>query len=117
MRKKNDGKGRMGGRKAGTPNKVTGTVKEWIASIIDGNRKQFEDDLEKLEPGERVRVISNLLQYVTPKMQSISPAEMLEAEYRKLEELLESATDEAVDEIAKRVKRLEYESGGKETED
>ena len=117
MRKKNDGKGRMGGRKAGTPNKVTGTVKEWIASIIDGNRKQFEDDLEKLEPGERVRVISNLLQYVTPKMQSISPAEMLEAEYRKLEELLESASGEAIDEIVERVKRLEYESGGKETED
>lgn len=117
MRKKNDGKGRMGGRKAGTPNKVTGTVKEWIASIIDGNRKQFEDDLEKLEPGERVRVISNLLQYVTPKMQSISPAEMLEAEYRKLEELLESAPDEAINEIVERVKRLEYESGGKETED
>ena len=55
---------KTGGRKAGTPNKVSGTVKEWIASIIDGNRKQFEDDLEKLEPGERVRVISNLLQYV-----------------------------------------------------
>lgn len=117
MRKKNDGKGRMGGRKAGTPNKVSGTVKEWIASIIDGNRKQFEDDLEKLEPGERVRVISNLLQYVTPKMQSISPAEMLEAEYRKLEELLESAPDEAINEIVERVKRLKYESGRKEAED
>ena len=117
MRKKNDGKGRMGGRKAGTPNKVTGTVKEWIASIIDGNRKQFEDDLKKLEPGERVRVISNLLQYVTPKMQSISPAEMLEAEYRKLEELLESAPDEAIDEIVERVKRLKDGSGRTETED
>lgn len=107
----------MGGRKAGTPNKVTGTVKEWIASIIDGNRKQFEDDLEKLEPGERVRIISNLLQYVTPKMQSISPAEMLEAEYRKLEELLESAPDEAIDEIVERVKRLKDGSGRTETED
>lgn len=117
MRKKNDGKGRMGGRKAGTPNKVSGTVKEWIASIIDGNRKQFEDDLKELEPGERVRIISNLLQYVTPKMQSISPAEMLEEEYRKLEELLESAPDEAIDEIVERVKRLKDESGRTETED
>lgn len=117
MRKKNDGKGRMGGRKAGTPNKVTGTVKEWIAAVIDGNREQFEKDLEKLEPGERVRIISNLLQYVTPKMQSISPAEMLEAEYRKLEELLESAPDEAIDEIVERVKRLKDESGRTETED
>ena len=47
---------KTGGRKAGTPNKVSGTVKEWIASIIDGNREQFEKDLEKLEPGERVRI-------------------------------------------------------------
>ena len=117
MRKKNDGKGRMGGRKAGTPNKVTGTVKEWIASIIDGNRKQFEDDLEKLEPGERVRIISNLLQYVTPKMQSSSPAEMLEAEYKKLEELLENAPDEAINKIVERIEGLKYESGRTETKD
>ena len=102
---------KTGGRKAGTPNKVSGTVKEWIASIIDGNRKQFEDDLEKLEPGERVRVISNLLQYVTPKMQSSSPAEMLEAEYKKLEELL------AINKIVERIEGLKYESGRTETKD
>ena len=34
-RQKNDGKGRMGGRQKGTPNKVTGTVKEWLADLID----------------------------------------------------------------------------------
>lgn len=108
---------KTGGRKAGTPNKVSGTVKEWIASIIDGNRKQFEDDLEKLEPGERVRVISNLLQYVTPKMQSSSPEEILEAEYKKLEELLESAPDELVDRITERINKLRNESGRTKTED
>lgn len=108
---------KTGGRKAGTPNKVSGTVKEWIASIIDGNRKQFEDDLEQLEPGERVRIISNLLQYVTPKMQSSSPAEMLEAEYKKLEELLENSPDEVVDKVIERIKRLKDESGRTETKD
>jgi len=108
---------KTGGRKAGTPNKVSGTVKEWIASIIDGNRKQFEDDLEKLEPGERVRVISNLLQYVTPKMQNSSPAEILEAEYKKLEELLENAPDEAINKIVERIEGLKYESGRTGTED
>ena len=69
---------KTGGRKAGTPNKVTGTVKEWIQKVIDGKRQQFENDLDDLEPGERVRVISNLLQYVTPKMQSASPEELLD---------------------------------------
>lgn len=103
---KKKGSPKTGGRKAGTPNKVTGTVKEWIAAIIDGNREQFEDDLAALEPGERVRIISNLLQYVTPKLQSVSAEELLEAEYKRLEELLEVAPDEFLDEIEKRLNRL-----------
>lgn len=102
---------KTGGRKKGTPNRISGTVKEWITSIIDINRNKFEEDLELLEPGERVRVISNLLQYVTPKMQSVSPGEMLDAEYRKLEELLESAPDEAIDKIIERINRLKDEAG------
>ena len=108
---------KTGGRKKGTPNRISGTVKEWIASIIDTNRNKFEEDLELLEPGERVRVISNLLQYVTPKMQSVSPSEMLDAEYRKLEELLESAPDEVVDKIVERINRLKDEAGRTKTED
>ena len=108
---------KTGGRKKGTPNRISGTVKEWITSIIDTNRNQFEDDLELLEPSERVRVISNLLQYVTPKMQSVSPGEMLDVEYKKLEELLESAPDEVVDKIVERINRLKDEAGRTKTED
>lgn len=66
-RKKNDGKGRLGGRAKGTPNKISGTVKEWLQAVIDNNREQFEDDLQSLEPNERIKVISNLFQYVVPK--------------------------------------------------
>lgn len=105
------------GRPKGTPNKVTGTVKEWIATIIDGNREQFEKDLKTLEAGERVRVISNLLQYVTPKIQSTSPEELLDAEYKRLEELLDIAPDEAIILIAERVKKLRDGRGRTETED
>lgn len=108
---------KTGGRKKGTPNKISGTVKEWITSIIDTNRYQFEEDLELLEPGERVRVISNLLQYVTPKMQSMSPGEMLNEEYKKLEELLESAPDEVIDKIFERINKLKDESERTKTED
>lgn len=66
-RQKNDGKGRMGGRKKGTPNKVTGTVKEWLADLIDRNREQMEEDLRQLEPRERLAVLEKFMQYIVPK--------------------------------------------------
>lgn len=100
----------MGGRTKGTPNKVTGTVKEWIASIIDGNRQQFEEDLTKLDAGERVRTISNLLQYVTPKVQSVSPEELLEKEMQEIRELLLDFPENVIDRVAERVEELKIES-------
>lgn len=109
--------GNPNGRPKGSPNRVTGTVKEWIASIIDGNREQFEDDLKKLDAGERVRVISNLLPFVVPKLQSASAQELLEVEYKKLEELLDTAPDEAINEIVERINRLKDESRGTTTKD
>lgn len=105
------------GRPKGAKDKVQSSVKEWIQKVIDGNRQQFEDDLEKLEPGERIRTISNLLQYVTPKMQSASPEELLEAEYQKLSELLDAAPDEVVNEIVERIKRLTNDRRRETTKD
>ena len=101
---------KTGGRTVGTPNKITGTVKEWIASIIDGNREQFEQDLTLLEPSERVRTISNLLPFVVPKLQSASAEELMETEYKRLEELLDTAPDEAINEIVERINKIKNES-------
>ena len=66
-RQRNDGRGRIGGRKKGTPNKVTGTVKEWLAALIDRNREQIEEDLRLLEPRERLAVLEKFMQYIVPK--------------------------------------------------
>lgn len=66
-RQKNDGRGRLGGRTAGTPNKVSGTLKEWLTSLIDKNRDQIEKDLQDLEPKERLQMMEKLMQYVIPK--------------------------------------------------
>ena len=70
MRKK--GTPKTGGRKKGTPNKVTTDVKTWLAGLIDNNRKQVEDDLSQLEPKERIMIFERLLQYVVPKQQAVS---------------------------------------------
>lgn len=66
-RPRNDGKGRMGGRAKGTPNKVTGTVKEWLTDLIDRNRGQIEADLQQLEPKERLAMLEKFMQYIVPK--------------------------------------------------
>ena len=102
---------KTGGRKAGTPNKVSGTVKEWIASIIDGNRKQFEDDLKELEPGERVRIISGLLRYVYPPTTPSRPDEELRKEKEMLYDLLMDLPDEFVRRISDRLNELEKSDG------
>ncbi len=69
-RQKNDGRGRLGGRAAGTPNKVTGTLKNWITDLINNNRLQMEKDLKKLAPKDRLIFFEKLMQYAIPKQAS-----------------------------------------------
>lgn len=71
-RQKNDGKGRIGGRQKGTPNKVTASVKDWVAQVIDKNRRQMERDIKALEPKDRLQMLEKLMQYVVPKQQAVS---------------------------------------------
>lgn len=103
-REKNDGKGRLGGRTKGTPNKVTSTVKEWLAELIDKNRKQMEKDIKQLEPRERLQVLEKLMPYVIPKQQAVSAV----IDYDKLSE---EQIDNIVAEVTKGIdgEEVEYE--------
>ena len=62
---------KTGGRKKGTPNKVSGNVKYWLSQLIDKNRLQIERDIKALEPKERLQILEKFMQYTIPKMQSI----------------------------------------------
>jgi hypothetical protein len=93
-RQKNDGKGRIGGRAKGTPNKVSSTVKDWISQLIDDNRVQIEKDIKKLSPKDRLQMFEKLMQYVVPKQQSVR-ADI------DLSKLSETQLDLIVDELTK----------------
>lgn len=105
-RQKNDGKGRLGGRAKGTPNKATTDLKTWVASILDDGREKFIENLDKLEPSEYIRVFTGLLNYALPKQAPTSPEIELRKEIEAMQELLLSLPDEAVDRIAKRLQQL-----------
>ena len=66
------GSAKTGGRKKGTPNKISGTIKDWISNLIDNNRKQVEADLKQIKPVERLLFLEKLLGFVVPKQQNIS---------------------------------------------
>lgn len=106
-RQKNDGRGRLGGRSKGTPNKSTTDLRNWLSGVLNGSRNQFERDLKELLPEERVRVLSGLFNYVIPKQQSLSVEEQISTETEALSRWLESAPQEAIDGIAKRVVELQ----------
>lgn len=65
---------KTGGRKKGTPNKMTVEVKSCIKKMLEsytgGNK--FMDDFNALSPKDRLFLAERLMNYVVPKMQSVS---------------------------------------------
>ncbi len=114
-RAKNDGKGRMGGRGKGTPNKVTTDMKEWVSMVVEGNRERFERCLQELEPQEYVRVFTTLLNYVLPKQAPTNPDSAIEKERAMLYDLVLTLPDEMVERVSERLHELNGLDKGKQT--
>lgn len=106
-RKANDGRGRLGGRAKGTPNKSTSDLKNWLSGVLNDNRNQFEKDLKCLLPEERIKVLSGLFNYVIPKQQTLSIEEQIRNETESLSRWFEQAPDEAIEAISRRVIELQ----------
>ena len=56
-----------GGRPAGTPNKVTTTLRQQINNFLNENWEQVRNDFKELEPKERLQFYERLLSYSLPK--------------------------------------------------
>ena len=105
------------GRPKGARGKADTDLKKWVAEILDGGREKFEKALNCVPPQDYIKTFMGLLNYSLPKLQSMSPSELLDAEYKKLEEFLMSAPDEVVEKIVERINRLKDESGRTKAED
>lgn len=119
-RKKGDGKGRLGGRAAGTPNKTNAEIKAAFAKLVGeylddtpqtgkkpARRFSLADDLEQMQPQERARIITGLAPYIIPRQQALSIEDQTKIEADALTTWLQTAPDEAIDAIAAKVLELQ----------
>lgn len=71
-RQKGDGRGRLGGRKAGTPNKNTAAKKELFRSFIEGRWDDFIKTYDEIDdPVRKCSIFIDLLPFAYPRLASV----------------------------------------------
>lgn len=61
---------KVGGRVSGTPNRITAGVRERFKTLIDNySEEAMQSDLDSLNPKDRLIFITDIAEYVIPKLQ------------------------------------------------
>jgi len=76
---KNNKKG--AGRPAGSKNKITQDIRETFKELLENNIHTIQNDLDQLEPLERVKMLLHLANFVIPKLKQ----QELKTDIRKFE--------------------------------
>ena len=106
-RQKNDGRGRLGGRSKGTPNRVSNDIREWVEAILSKNKQQIERDFACVDSDSRLRFVEKLIAYVVPKKMAVTIEEQMAEEYKQLDALLSKCPQDAINRIAEKVIELQ----------
>jgi len=61
---------KTGGRTKGTPNKLTSEIRDRFKDILSDNLEQFQNDLNDLEPKERLKILIELTKFVLPTLKA-----------------------------------------------
>jgi len=71
-RQKGDGRGNLGGgRKKGTLNRVTKEMRERISEFLGGEWDHFKEMYSRADEETQLKIVLDLIPYVTPKMASV----------------------------------------------
>ena len=65
---------KVGGRRAGTPNKATSSLRNWVRLFVTRNTKQMQSDLDALDPRDRLILLEKFMRYTIPQQQAVSAA-------------------------------------------
>ena len=66
---------KYGGREKGTPNKSTKEIRKILNDIVHKELEKVEENLNTLEPKQRIELLIKLMPYVLPKAESISESD------------------------------------------
>lgn len=97
---------KTGGRRKGTPNKVTADTKEWLSGLLAGLRGRIEQDFVQIDPETRIFAFTRLVGYVVPKQQALTVEERVKAEFKEMRRMLDNAPEKAVKDIAAKMLEL-----------
>ena len=70
-----DDKGRFAegneGRPKGSVNKSSNEIREAFQLLLSNNLEKIQDDLNELEPRDRIKLLLDLASFIIPKMKSV----------------------------------------------
>lgn len=90
--------GNPNGRPKGSPNRTTATAREWLAGLLDKNRKQIERDIKALDPKDRLLILEKLMSYTVPKVSGLQIS---------MDQLTEEQMNIVVNELLKKMEEPE----------
>lgn len=62
---------KYGGRKKGSPNKTTLEIRNAFQILIENNLSQLQNDLDYLQPFERLKILIELSKFLLPQIKSV----------------------------------------------
>ena len=71
--------GKLGTRK-GVGNRVTNEVRKSFQLLVENNLERLQNDLDELEPKDRIRFILEMARFILPTLQAVSVDDLRENE-------------------------------------
>ncbi len=73
--------GKLGTRK-GVGNRVTNEVRKSFQLLVEQNLERLQNDLDELEPKDRIKFILEMAKFILPTLQAVSVDDLREEETR-----------------------------------